>query len=81
MDLGVCPTCGKKLILNNIYTDSYDENGYLNNWTQYMKWLQLTLNKKLGIVELGVNLDFPSVIRWPFEKAGYLNKKAFAFFF
>lgn len=76
IDLGVCPNCGKKLILNNIYADGYDENGYLENWSQYMKWLQLTLNKKLGIVELGVNLDFPSVIRWPFEKAGYLNKKA-----
>ena len=75
-DLGVCPACGKPLVLNNIFTESYDENGYLPQWQLYTKWLQGTLNRKLVILELGVGMKFPSVIRWPFEKVAMLNMKA-----
>ena len=41
-----------------------------------MKWLQGTLNRKLFILELGVGMRFPTVIRWPFEKAAFYNKRA-----
>ena len=41
-----------------------------------MKWLQGTLNKKVLILEIGVNMEYPSIIRWPFEKTAYLNQKA-----
>lgn len=75
-DLGVCPACGKPLVLNNIFTESYDENGYLPQWQLYTKWLQGTLNRKLVILELGVGMMFPSVIRWPFEKVAFFNNKA-----
>lgn len=75
-NLGVCPNCGKPLIYNNIYAEHYDEKGYLLNWQRYTKWLQGTLNKKLVILELGVGMKFPSVIRWPFEKVAYFNNKA-----
>ena len=75
-DLGVCPACGKPLVLNNIFTESYDENGYLPQWQLYTKWLQGTLNRKLVILELGVGMKFPSVIRWPFEKVAFFNNKA-----
>lgn len=77
IDLGTCPECGSPLILNNIYTEKYDENGYLDQWQIYTKWLQGTLNRKLLILELGVGLQCPSVIRWPFEKVGFYNQKAF----
>lgn len=75
-DLGVCPTCGSNRILNNIYTEKYDERGYIDQWQKYTKWLQGTLNKKLCILELGVGMQCPSVIRFPFEKIGYFNQKA-----
>ena len=75
--LGVCPVCGKALEYNNVYGAQYDENGYLQDWHNYMKWLQGTVNKKLLILELGVGMRFPTVIRWPFEKAAYFNNKAF----
>ena len=42
----------------------------------YLKWLQGTLNKKLCILELGVDFTFPQVIRFPFEKTAFYNKKA-----
>lgn len=75
-ELGVCPKCGKTLILNNIYAEHYDEKGYLSQWQLYTKWLQGTLNRKLVILELGVGMKFPSVIRWPFEKVTFFNNKA-----
>lgn len=74
--LGKCPVCGKSMVLNNVYADNYDENGYLPNWSIYKKWLQGTINRKLCIMELGVDLSFPSVIRWPFEKIAFYNQKA-----
>ena len=74
--LGRCSQCGGNIILNNIYAESYNENGYLEKWQLYTKWLQGTLNHKLIILELGVSLRFPSVIRWPFEKIAFFNNKA-----
>ncbi len=76
LDLGKCPICGSAMVLNNIYTEKYDENGYLEQWQLYTKWLQGTLNKKLLVLELGVGMQCPSVIRWPFEKVAYFNQKA-----
>ncbi len=75
-ELGVCSVCGASMVLNNVYAGKYDEEGYLKDWTKYTKWLQGTLNKKLCILELGVNLVFPTIIRWPFEKVAFYNQKA-----
>lgn len=74
--LGICEHCHGRMVLNNIYVDKYMESGYLENWGRYTKWLQGTLNRKICILELGVNLDYPSVIRFPFEKVAYYNRKA-----
>ena len=74
--LGSCPDCGKPLVLNNIYAEQYNENGYLSQWQLYTKWLQGTLNKNILILELGVGMKFPSVIRFPFEKVAFFNQKA-----
>lgn len=74
--LGTCPICHREMAINNIYLEKYLERGYLEDWGRYTKWLQGTLNHSLCILELGVNLDYPSVIRFPFEKMGYYNQKA-----
>lgn len=74
--LGICPECGAPLVLNSIYAENYNEKGYLEEWEHYTKWLQGTLNKRLFILELGVGMLFPSVIRWPFEKIAFFQKKA-----
>ncbi len=75
--LGKCPVCGSDMVLNNIYAENYNESGYLEQWQLYKKWLQGTVNKRLLVLELGVGMRFPTVIRWPFEKAAYFNNKAF----
>lgn len=72
----VCPKCGKRLIMNRIGCKKYSEEGYLKKWELYTKWLQGTLNKKICILELGVGMKYPSVIRWPFERITMINKKA-----
>lgn len=60
----------------NIYHPEYDESLYLPDWQRYTKWLQGTLNRRLLILELGVGLTYPSVIRFPFEKTAYFNQKS-----
>lgn len=71
---------GKELHLNQKrqeYSHSkYNEAAYLENWEKYMKYLTGTLNSSLLLLELGVGLDYPTVIRWPFEKVAFVNQKA-----
>lgn len=71
-----CPVCGKELVYNNIKAPTYVEEGYLPMWDKHKKWLSGTLNKSLLVLELGVSMRLPQVIRWPFEKIVFLNNKA-----
>lgn len=73
----ICKECGERMIPNTVYFSFYNENGYLKQWDTYKKWLQGTLNHKLLVLELGVDLTYPTVIRWPFEKIAYFNNKSF----
>lgn len=72
----VCPECGKPLAAHTIQNDGYLESGYLPQWEAYKKWLATTLNKKLCVLELGVGFQYPQVIRWPFERTAFYNRKA-----
>ncbi len=72
----VCDKCGSNIVFNNVETDNYEEKGYLEQWNKYTKWLQGTVNKKLCVIELGVGMQYPTVIRWPFEKIVYFNQKS-----
>lgn len=71
-----CEKCNSKMEFNSLYAETYKEAGYMDMWEIYTKWLQGTLNKKLCVLELGVSLDYPSVIRFPFEKIAFFNQKA-----
>lgn len=74
-----CPICGKMMTPNIVSYEYYDENGYLEKWNRYTKWLQGTVNRKLCILELGVGLNYPTVIRWPNERIVTYNNKAFMY--
>ena len=76
-DQEICPICGKELIYNNILAENYIEDGYLPMWEKHKLWLTGTLNKSLYILELGVSLRLPQVVRWPVERVALLNNKAF----
>lgn len=71
-----CNKCHERIVFNTLDAVKYNENGYLDKWQLYMKWLQGTLNKKLCIIEAGAGMELPSVIRWPFEKTAFYNQKA-----
>ena len=45
-------------------------------WEKYTKWLQGTLNRNLCVLELGAGMQFPQIIRFPFEKVAYFNQKS-----
>lgn len=72
----VCPHCGAPLIGNTIQAEHYIEEGYLPQWDAYKRWLSGTLNRRLLVLELGVNFSTPTVIRWPFEKTVFFNQKS-----
>lgn len=76
---GSCRKCGHPMVLNNVYAEEYNEKGYLEAWQRYTKWLQGTLNHRLFLLELGVSLGFPSVVRQPFERIVTYNQKAFLY--
>ncbi len=71
-----CPDCGEELIFCNKMAENYNEEIYLQDWENYTKWMQGTLNRKLLMIELGVGFQYPTVIRWPFEKMAFINQKA-----
>lgn len=79
IQIPICRHCSKQMVFNNIEAGKYVEAGYLTEWNRYMKWLQGTVNKKLCLLELGVSMRFPSVIRWPFEKTVFFNQKSHMF--
>lgn len=79
IDFPVCAECTKPLWFNQISSPDYKEEGYLQQWQQYTKWLQGTLNRKLCVLELGVGMQYPQVIRFPFEKICYFNQKAYLY--
>ena len=68
--------CGSDRTGNVITNGHYDESGYLPQWKAYQTWLGNTLNRELVILELGEGFATPTVMRWPFEKTVYFNKKA-----
>lgn len=72
----VCPHCKAPLTGNTIKAETYIEEGYLPRWKDYMKWQTGTLNRSLVILELGEGFATPTVMRWPFEKIIYFNRKS-----
>lgn len=74
-----CPKCGKDFVFNIRREETvgrYLEEGYLQLWGYYTKWLQGTINKKVLILELGEGFELPNLFKWPFEKIAFYNKKA-----
>lgn len=72
----VCPHCHAKAVFNQVTAEKYNESGYMPGWVSYRNWLQKTINKKVCILELGVGMKYPTIIRWPFEKIAFCNQKS-----
>ena len=72
----ICPHCGAPLTGNTREADTYIEEGYMPQWKKYTGWLTMTINRELLVLELGEGFQTPTVIRWPFEKTVYFNRKS-----
>lgn len=72
----ICPHCGAPLTGNTREAETYIEEGYLPQWQRYTSWLARTMNQELLVLELGEGFKVPTVIRWPFEKTVYFNRKS-----
>lgn len=72
----ICPHCHAKAVFNQVTAEKYNESGYMPGWVLYRNWLQKTINKKVCILELGVGMKYPTIIRWPFEKIAFCNQKS-----
>lgn len=65
---------GERIV--KILTEPEADTQEVKNWGKYNKWLTATLNNNLLILELGVGLNFPQFIRFPFEKVAFYNMKS-----
>lgn len=74
--LARCPECGAQLQFHTVQAEGYLESGYLDQWEKYTRWLSCTLNRKLLLLELGTDFQYPQVIRWAFEKTAFYNMKS-----
>lgn len=72
----ICPHCKAPLTGNTREAETYIEEGYLPQWQKYTRWLTMTINRELLVLELGEGFQTQTVIRWPFEKTVYFNRKA-----
>lgn len=75
-NIPVCEKCDAVMEANTFTGLSYQENGYLDKWELYQKWLTGTMNKNLLVLEISVGFETPTVIRWPFEKIVMINNKS-----
>ncbi|MDO4268065.1 MAG: hypothetical protein Q4C73_06290 [Eubacteriales bacterium] len=72
----ICPHCGAPLTGNTIKARHYIEEGCLPQWERYTRWLAGTMNREIEVLELGAGFSNPGLIRLPFEKLVYFNRKA-----
>lgn len=75
----ICPHCGAPLTGNTVEAETYIEEGYLPSWNAYTAWLATTVNRNLLLLELGESFKTPTVIRWPFEKTVFYNRKSYLY--
>ena len=74
-----CPVCGGKMEIN-LRMDQYfvqDEYWYkmVHNYEEFLK--KIEENKKILLLEFGIGLMTPSIIRYPFDKIAYTNKNSY----
>lgn len=58
-----CPHCGAPLFVAFRAREEYAQQA-----ADYQRWLDGVWDKKLVVMEIGVGLNTPGVIRWPFER-------------
>lgn len=72
-----CPKCGEPMTMNLRSDDSFVEDlGWNEAASRYVDWVQARLGKKLLLLELGVGMNTPAIIKYPFWKLTAQNPNA-----
>lgn len=74
-DIPRCPDCGNLMSYNLRVDNSFVEAPHLWNQERYMDFIDKAKQGKLVLLELGVGLNTPVIIRYPFERITALFKQ------
>ncbi len=73
----VCPVCGGTMDVNLRINEYFVED---DNWHEsaerYEQFVRRHINSRLVLLELGVGMNTPSIIRYPFERITFTDKHA-----
>ena len=73
----VCPVCGGTMDVNLRVNQYFVEDKHWHKSAErYDKFVTEHINSRLVLLELGVGMNTPSIIRYPFERITYSDKKA-----
>ena len=72
-----CPVCGKPMTVNLRSDDTFVEDaGWHAAYARYEEFLTEHARGKILFLELGVGMNTPSIIKYPFWQMTYRNKEA-----
>ena len=75
--LPVCPKCGAPMTMNLRSDDTFVEDlGWNEAASRYVNFVQAHANKRLLLLELGVGMNTPSIIKYPFWRLTAQNPNA-----
>lgn len=73
-----CPHCGKPLTMNLRADDKFvEDSGWHKAARRYEKYLRAHNGQHILFLELGVGMNTPGIIKFPFWRMTYQNPKAF----
>lgn len=72
-----CPNCGAAMTTNLRADDRFvEDNGWHLAQDRYVRFLKENLNKKIVFLELGVGMNTPGIIKYPFWRMVNEHQKA-----
>ena len=72
-----CPVCGKPITMNLRSDDKFvEDDGWRAACKRYEDFIRKNKNKRILFLELGVGLNTPAIIKFPFMRMTYMNRKA-----
>ena len=72
-----CPVCGKPMTMNLRSDNKFvEDDGWHAAWKRYEDFIRKNKNKRILFLELGVGFNTPAIIKFPFMRMTYMNRKA-----
>lgn len=71
-----CPLCGEEMMMNLRSDDRFvEDDGWQEASKRYQEFIEKYQDKNLVLLELGVGYNTPDIIKYPFWRLTYANKK------